>query len=422
MGARSLSLSATTLRRIATMLCLILAGEAIFTLPFHVSRFFGVTFLRVFGFSEPQLGYLISAYGLVAMVAYGLGGPLADRFSPRKLLALSLVATGLGGFYMASIPGFVGMCVLFGFWGGSTILTFWAPLIRATREWGLHDEQGRAFGFLEGGRGLLAATLATVTVVVFRSFLPDPEAIDESQRTAALLTVIYTYSVTCFVAAVFVWLLVPDTARRSPSRSKDARKDRIAQTVKMPAVWLLAVVIVCAYCSYKAFVLFPLYAEAAYGWSEKDTPILNALGAWLRPVAAVAAGLIADRVSASRAGVFCFALLIVTYICFAVAQPGAGTVWILWTNVIVVTTAACALRAVYYAILEETSIPRDVTGSAVGVVAFIGYTPEVFFGPLAFGIVAASPGAAGYQHVFGLLAAIAAVGLAATIVIRRIYR
>jgi hypothetical protein len=57
---------------------------------------------------------------------------------------------------------------------------------------------------LEGGRGLLAAVLATVTVMAFRSFLPDPKAFDESQRTAALVTVIYTYSLTCFVAAVFV--------------------------------------------------------------------------------------------------------------------------------------------------------------------------------------------------------------------------
>jgi hypothetical protein len=65
-------------------------------------------------------------------------------------------------------------------------------------------------------------------------------------------------------------------------------------------------------------------------------------------------------------------------------------------------------------ISEETSIPRNATGSAVGVVAFVGYTPEVFFGPLAFGIVAAVPGAAGYQYVFGLLAVISAVGLVAT--------
>ena len=58
----------------------------------------------------------------------------------------------------------------------------------------------------------------------------------------------------------------------------------------------------------------------------------------------------------------------------------------------------------------------------MGVVALVGYTPEVFFAPLAFGIVAASPGGPGYQHVFGLLAGIGAVGLAATVAIRRIYR
>jgi sugar phosphate permease len=212
------------------MLCLILAGEAIFMLPFHVSRFFGVTFLRVFDFTEPQLGYLISIYGLVAMAAYGLGGPLADRFSARKLLAVSLVATGLGGLYMARIPGFPEMCVVFGFWGASTILTFWAPLIRATREWGPRHQQGRAFGLLEGGRGLLAAVLATATVLVFRQLLPDPDAIDASQRHAALLTVIYMYSTACFAAAVLVWFVVPDPPRNhstsAPARPVRSSRDR----------------------------------------------------------------------------------------------------------------------------------------------------------------------------------------------------
>jgi nitrate/nitrite transporter NarK len=367
---------------------------------------------------------MISTYGVVAMIAYGLGGPLADRFSARKLLAFSLVATGLGGVYMARIPSFLGMCVLFGFWGASTILTFWAPLIRATRQWGPRHLQGRAFGLLEGGRGLLAAVLATVTVVVFRQLLPDPDAIDASQRRAALQTVIYMYSSACFVAAVLVWFVVPDTAgprdAAAPPHGGSSTADRLVRVMKMPAVWLLAVVIIAAYCSYKAFVLFPLYAEAAYGWSERDTPTLNALGSWLRPVAALVAGMLADRSSASRISLLCFALLIATYIAFAVVPPGAGTVWLLWVNVIVVTSAACALRAVYYAVLEETSIPRDATGSAVGVVAFVGYTPEVFLAPLAFGIVAASPGAPGYQHVFVMLAGIAAIGLAATLGIRKV--
>ena len=86
-----------------TMTALIIAGEATFSLPFHVTRFFRPTFLEVFEFSNMQLGLVQASYGVIAMLAYFPGGQLADMYSARKLLAASLVATGLGGFYFRNI-------------------------------------------------------------------------------------------------------------------------------------------------------------------------------------------------------------------------------------------------------------------------------------------------------------------------------
>ena len=122
-----------------------------FGLPFHVARYFRATIIEVFGFSNAQLGDLFAVYGVTAMLAYFPGGPLADRFPARKLMAISLIATGIGGLYMATIPGPVGMAILYGYWGVTTILLFWAALIRATREWGGAFEQGRAFGITRRG-------------------------------------------------------------------------------------------------------------------------------------------------------------------------------------------------------------------------------------------------------------------------------
>ena len=84
-------------QRALIIVSLILAGEAIFTLPYHVSRCFRPTFLEVFDLTATELGVAQSAYGFIAMAAYFFGGPLADRFEPRKLLSVSLWATALGG-------------------------------------------------------------------------------------------------------------------------------------------------------------------------------------------------------------------------------------------------------------------------------------------------------------------------------------
>ena len=133
------------------MLALIVAGEIVFGLPFSTARYFRPTLLEVFGFTNTQLGDLFALYGVTAMIAYFPGGALADRFSARSLLASSLVATAVGGLYMATIPSALPMALLYGYWGFTTIFLFWGALIKATRDWGGSAKQGEAFGVLEGG-------------------------------------------------------------------------------------------------------------------------------------------------------------------------------------------------------------------------------------------------------------------------------
>ena len=153
-------------KRLVFMTALVVAGEAIFGLPFVIPRVFRPTVLDVFDITNLQLGTAFSLYGIVAMLSYFPGGPIADRFSARRLMAAALAVTALGGVYYSSIPSLSGLKVVFAFWGLTTILLFWAALIRATREWGGDDGQGKAFGILDGGRGLFAAVLASATVAV----------------------------------------------------------------------------------------------------------------------------------------------------------------------------------------------------------------------------------------------------------------
>ena len=141
-------------QRFLTLFCLILIGELIFALPFHVTRFFRPTVLEVFQFTNFELGAMFSAYGVTAMVAYLPGGAIADRFSPRRLMAFSAFTTALGGVYMVTIPSVMGMTLLYGYWGVTSILLFWAALIRSTRAAGGASEQGQVFGLLDAGRGL----------------------------------------------------------------------------------------------------------------------------------------------------------------------------------------------------------------------------------------------------------------------------
>ena len=148
------------------IILLILAGEATFLLPFVFARVFRPTFLSVFQLNNTQLGSCYSVYGFVALASYLFGGTLADRIAPGKLMATALLLTAVGGFFMTTIPNVNALRWLYAYWGFTTVFLFWSAMIKATRAWGV-SAQGKAFGFLEGGRGFIAASLGALGVVLF---------------------------------------------------------------------------------------------------------------------------------------------------------------------------------------------------------------------------------------------------------------
>ena len=83
---------------------LIVAGESVFLLPFVLARVFRPTLLDVFGLTNLELGTAYSVYGIVAMAAYFFGGPLADKFRARTMLAVALTSTAAGGLVMMTVP------------------------------------------------------------------------------------------------------------------------------------------------------------------------------------------------------------------------------------------------------------------------------------------------------------------------------
>lgn len=392
------------------MLTLVLSGEIIFGLPFHTARYYRPTMLEAFGFSNTQLGDVFAVYGIMAMIAYFPGGALADRFPARSLLTLSLVTTGLGGFYMMTYPGFLEMSLLYGYWGVTTILLFWSALIRATREWGGDDAQGSAFGVLEGGRGIVAALLATVGVTVFAIMMPDiVSAASDAERRSAFQAVILMYSLAAFAVAMLAWRVVPPSTHTGDSSANLFHG--AASVLRRPLVWAQAAVIICAYCAFKGLDNYALYAVQVLGMDEVDGARLATYASYIRPLAAVGAGLLADRWSAGRTVGLFFATMLVSYALLSMLLPEGMGVLLIYGNLLVSMFAVFALRGVYFALLEENNVPPFLTGAVAGTVSFVGFTPEIFFGPITGRILDANPGVVGHQNYFLFLAFVAVLGM-----------
>lgn len=413
-------------RRALYMFGLIFAGEAIFALPFHVARFFRPTVLEVFQLSATELGAAQGVYGVLAMLSYFPGGPLADRFPARKLLAMSLSLTAAGGLYLATFPDYVGALFIWGFFGVSTILFFWAAMIRATRNWGGENEQGRAYGLLDGGRGLLAAGLASLGVLSFGFAFPDGYgAATFEEKQEALRLIILGYTAVTAAAGVLVWFVVVDdesggkVVRKESGRDVDGAWSRIVTVLRIPAVWLQALIVVCAYVGYKGFDNYSLFAVQAYELDEVEAARIVAIGSWLRPVAALGCGMLGDRFFASRTIMMLFGLLLASDLFFALTTPIPGAAWVILGNTLLTCIAIFGFRGLYFALLEEASVPTAVTGTAVGFVSVVGYTPDIFVTFVAGLLIDASPGVEGHQHFFLFLSAFALIGMIAAFALMR---
>ncbi len=397
------------------ILSLIVAGEMIFSLPFHVFRYFRPTLLEVFNLSNTQIGDAIAVYGVTAMISYFPSGVIADRFSARRLMSFSLVATALGGVWMATIPNQFGLSLLFGFWGITNILLFWSAMMRSTRAWGGELAQGRAFGLLDGGRGLVGAAAATMAVFFLASFLPsDLENILPEQRVQAIKAVIWFYSVLTFLAAILIWYFIPETKNEKANKTVFTG---IFEVLKSRSAWLQAIIVVSAYCGYRGLDFYALYGVDVLGMNEVSAARFMSNATYLRPIVAIAAGFLADRFTTKKIIVSTFGLLFLSYLVLLIFSPAKNATVIILVNLTITILAVYALRGVYFALFEETDVPKRLTGTTVGLVSLIGFTPDIFFHSIAGRILDANPGVKGYYNFYLYLSVFAIIGLIVTLML-----
>jgi len=375
------------------------AGAMVYTFPFLRYSYYD-TMREALNVTHTEMGYMQMVNGIASTLGYIPGGWLADRYSPRKLLATSLIATGLSGFYFATFPSYIGGLFLYGFWGVSTLIIFWAPFIKATRNLGPDSEQGRLFGFLEGGRGVFGFFIGLLTLFVFNKM---------GQGPTGLMWVILISAVFIIVAGLAIWFLFEDTPEEEQATPV---LQNFWITLKTPQVWLIAFIIFCGYSLFATqsyitpYMTGPMGAVVAFG---AFMGILRTYG--LQAIGAPTGGIIADRIGSPTIVIMCaFSIAVLCMIAFLFIPAEAENLNIVTGVMIVLGLCVFALRGNFYATFAESSIPPHMMGTAVGAACFIGYMPEAFTYPLVGHWLDTYPGLPGYQILFKYMLGLSITG------------
>ena len=396
---------------------LILSGEFIYFLPYVLSRVFRPTFLDVFQLNNFQLGSLFSVYGVVALLSYIYGGVITDRYSPRKLMSSALFLTALGGLVLASYPSYQTLQILYGYWGFTSVFLFWGAMIKATRLWGGDNNQGKAFGFLDGGRGIVAASMGSIGVFVFTIVLTsDIESASVLERQEAFRYVILLSS---FMVA-FIGLLVLIFLRNMEDKNTNFELPlntltNIKSVLKNESIWLLMLIIMCAYVGYKVTDIYSLYASEVMLYDQIEAAEVGALQLYLRPIVCIAIGLIADRTKNMFWIIFGFITMLIGALIFSFGIIKPDMNFIFFLSLVILAVGTYSIRALYFAVLKEANVAFALTGTAVGIISVVGYSPDIFAGPIMGYLLDENPGIIGHQYVYFMLVIFSIIGLIASI-------
>lgn len=396
------------------LMLLVLAAGAIYPI-LYLRQVYQTTMLEVFQINHSELGYLYSMLGTIFLLSYLPSGWLADRIAPRFLIFFSLVATGALGLWYSTAPGMNGLLIIFGCWGLTTGLTFWASVLKRVKMIARQSEQGRFFGILDGGRGLVEALLATVALALFALATETRgESVAEGFKH-----VVYLYSATC-IAIGCVLVLLKDPKSMEDTQPVEQGKfnlfSDLATLVKIPELWLVTAIVFCGYHIFWATYSFSDYLQGS-GMTAVMAGTITTIKLWMRPIGGIGGGWLGDKFS--NVSVLIVALLLATLGIFGlIVFPALNSLGLLIATVIFIGLMTYAIRGLYWAILDTCAIPLRITGLAIGIVSVVGYLPDTFI-PLINGYLTEHyPGAFGYQLYFGYIGTVGLVGTLAAVVLR----
>jgi sugar phosphate permease len=391
---------------------LVLGGGTVYKLASLKDAFY-VPMQQYMHLTNTQIGNAMSVNGTISTFGFIASIYLADRFSKKILLPLGLIGTGCIGLYLSTFPGYYGILMV---WGALSIfndMIYWPVLLKSVRLLGDESEQGRMFGFLEGGRGVIDTIVAFSALGIFALL---------GKGAAGLRGAILFYSITVIVVGIVSYFLLEHDKIVVKDKSENAGGSKVAfqnmiKALKMPEIWLVAFTIFSVYSVYCGLTYFIPFLKDIYGLPVTLVGAYGIINQYcLKMVGGPIGGFLADKKfkSASkyiRASfvVAAIAMVIIIMMPHKSMNVYAGMAMTLGFGAIVF-----AMRAVFFAPMEEIGVPREMTGAAMSLGSFIGYAPAMFCYSIYGSMLDKTPGLGGYKHVFILMAAFAVMGFVIT--------
>lgn len=181
-------------------------------------------------------------------------------------------------------------------WGFTSLFAFWPALLKGLRGLAAENEQSKAFGFMEGGRGIINALHLAITLAIF-NYLSKAAG-----NLAGLNGVITFYSVVVILLGILIFLLMKNDKEQSKKGEKLSLQ-QVIDVLKMPAVWILSLILCCTYTMNISIFYFTPYATASFGITATAAAAVTMMAQYIRAISSI--GGVPAHVAGTAIGVVC---------------------------------------------------------------------------------------------------------------------
>lgn len=366
--------------------------------------------------TNTELGYLMTVLTAIAMILYIPSGVIGDRFSARKILMASCILSALCNILFALFPSF-GFALFI--WALLAVSTggSWPCLIKAVRDSGSEEEQGKMFGFFYGLQGLVMVVIGFIDAAIYGAF-EDP--------IKGFEYMLFFQASVLILSTILIFAILKDVTPYNQNAKTEEAKSAFAgvlTVIKSPKVWIMVTLIFCGYGCYISMGYMTPYTTNVLGASITMGAVLGTIRVYgIRIFAGPLSGFIADKLGApSKLMIVSFiALLAMMIYLLNISSDTSPNVVIAIT---MLTSLACMMMyCVMFAGMEELKIPANQTATAVSIISMLGFLPDAIFPPL-YGYWLDKYGDInGYVTIFCFIIGLIVIGLLATIAINVIGR
>lgn len=402
-----------SVRQWLTLLAICIAGGVIFKIAYLRDVFY-VPMGEAFKANHVQLGWMMTAFAITQTLSYLPGGWLTDVISPKKLVPVSLILTGVCGLWMSTFPEFKYVLLIQAIQGISITLLFWQAMLKGTRMLGSQEEQGTLFGLLEGGRGLFSTIVSFTALWIFGRY---------ANAQLGLKATLVFYGVALIALGVLCYFLMEDTKIEGQLDAKGALKGMV-EISKNPNIWLAGLIVFFGYSFYNGIGYLTPYLTEIQGMSVNLGGALSVVRTYMIAIfAAPIGGMIADKMGSTIKFLVVAFVIGIALTAIYIFVPESFNIYVVVVLMLALACVAMFLRETYYATTDEIKIPLYLAGAASGIMSLLGNAPDLFVFTLYGKFLDAYPGIQGYQMVFLTMIGFAICGIICSVVLfRRVYK